>query len=90
MEEIGRRGNEQKGRRDGNREGRQGSREKGESYTLSDLAGFLEPVSEVTNKVEEKVPIWYTDHFITDLDKQGKSLGSLETKTLSNTATKVL
>ena len=78
-------------RQEGTGRRRRGEKEKKrEIPTLSGLAGSLEPVSEVTNEIEEEVPVRYTDHFITDLDKQGKSLRSLETKTLGNTGTELL
>ena len=44
----------------------------------------------MTNKVKEEVSIRYTDHFVADLDKEGKPLGCLEAQALSDVGTELL
>ncbi len=41
------------------------------------------------HKVKEEVTIWDADDLVSNLDKQGETLGSTESETLGNTGTEV-
>lgn len=59
-------------------------------HTISSLFSSLEPLSEMTNEIEEEITIWDADDFVTDLNKQRETLSILQAKSFSNASAEVL
>ena len=58
--------------------------------TVTCWTSFLDPVSQVTNKIKEEVTLGNTDHLVRDLDKQTESFAGSQVQPLCNVLTEIL
>ena len=58
--------------------------------TISSGTGFLDPVSQVADKIKEEISLRNTDDLVSDLDKETEALAGSQVQSLPNILTEIL